>query len=286
MNPPRARLLALLLGVGSFSLALALQPWSTHLQRDRAGGLLPMLLGDGRRLFANHVFAKADAYFHRGVYPGIFDRPQTEDSHMVEAASDDPHDRDHEHDHEHDHEQGSGRDWIAWMNRGLRPVSHVHLGGGEEREMLPWLRLAAELEPSNAQTFALTAYWLRRQLGKVDEAEQFLRQGLRHNPGNPALLSELGLLLLDNREDIERARNVLEVAWAKWVEIEAVKSDPDELLGAGILARLATIAERQGDPKRALSWLERLEPISPRPEAIREHIGELRRQVESGSDAP
>jgi tetratricopeptide (TPR) repeat protein len=296
MNPRCARLVGLLLGVACFSLALALQPWSGRLQQDRTGGVLAMLLGDGRRLFANHVFVKADAYFHRGVYPSIFDGRRAEDPHLLEAGwQNHEHEHDHDHDHDHDcdhgwldHARQSGQrwDWIAWMNRSLRPTAHVHLGGGEERELLPWLRLAAELDPNNPQNFALPAYWLRRQLGKVDEAEQFLRLGLRHNPGDPALLFELGLLLLDNREDFERARNVLELAWARWLEREAPAPSPDELLAVGILARLARIAEHEGDLDRAIGWLQRLELMSPQPEAIRQQILELQERTGSGGVAP
>ncbi len=41
--------------------------------RGSARGALAVLFGDGRRLFANHFLAKADAYFHRGRYPSIFE---------------------------------------------------------------------------------------------------------------------------------------------------------------------------------------------------------------------
>jgi len=43
------------------------------------------LLGDGRRLFANHFFIMADVYFHSGYYPSVFDRnaPKPDQRHLA-----------------------------------------------------------------------------------------------------------------------------------------------------------------------------------------------------------
>ena len=44
------------------------------------------------------------------------------------------------------------------------------------------------------ETYTVTAYWLRERMGKVDEAEQFLREGLRENPDSyEFMLSWAGL---------------------------------------------------------------------------------------------
>src|SRR5436305_1970665 len=70
-------LVLLLLGATCFSLATVVQPramaWS---KRGGSDTVLKVLLGDGRRLFANHFFVKADVYFHSGYYPSIFDQAQ------------------------------------------------------------------------------------------------------------------------------------------------------------------------------------------------------------------
>ena len=57
-------------------------------------------------------------------------------------------------------------------------TEHTHLEGGNEREILPWLRLSAELDPQRVETYTVAAYWLRA-VGKMVEAEHFLREGLR-----------------------------------------------------------------------------------------------------------
>ena len=72
--PAPALIISLLLAV-SFSLATYLQPRFQNRAGSRAGSdnLLAVLIGDSRRLFANHFFVKADIYFHSGYYPTIFD---------------------------------------------------------------------------------------------------------------------------------------------------------------------------------------------------------------------
>ena len=79
--------------------------------------------------------------------------------------------------------------------------------GGEVREILPWLKTSASLDPERIETYSVTAYWLRTELKKIDEAEGFLRDGLRANPGQPLLLFELGRIYSEDRQDTNRARS-------------------------------------------------------------------------------
>src|SRR5437667_4857091 len=94
-------------------------------------------------------------------------------------------------------------DRVAILNQGklevegsvneLASQSRGDLGESSDvREILPWLRLSAELDPNSVRTYTVAAYWLRERMGKVAEAEQFLREGLRANPGSYAILFELG----------------------------------------------------------------------------------------------
>src|SRR5678815_2193062 len=85
---PRARapfFAGLLLAVG-LGLVTWLEPWYQSWSGSRTGSanLLSVALGDSRRLFAKHFYAKADAYFHSGYYPSIFDqRPDEDKLHMA-----------------------------------------------------------------------------------------------------------------------------------------------------------------------------------------------------------
>jgi len=203
--PSPALILALLLAV-CFSLGTCLDPlslpWS---DRTRSESLLATVLGDSRRLFASHCVIKADIYYHSGCYPGIFDtQPPHERLHMAEQPGEPRPGGSQAHDH--DHEANGGflgppKDWLDRFSRHFYITAHTHLEHADERELLPWLRIAADLDPHRVETYTVAAYWLRIRLGKVDEAERFLREGMRANPRHPAILFELGQVYFHNRHD-------------------------------------------------------------------------------------
>jgi tetratricopeptide (TPR) repeat protein len=243
-------------------------------------------------MFANHFFVKADAYFHSGFYPTIFDNQESfQTPHMAEdAGALKGHNQGEETGF-----MGQPRDIIEEFNRHFLPSRHTHLdeGGpqgpagtdlgegasGEVREILPWLRLSAEMDPGRIETYVVAAYWLRKKMGKVDEAEQFLREGLRANPGNSAILFELGRIYQEDRKDIDRARNVWELGVRKWDQQTTPKTEQDNFVLAQLTLHLARLEENQGSLAAAIQWLERAEPVSPDPEVIRKQIGELRQKL-------
>lgn len=275
-----AALLAACFGVAA-SLDIWFQSWPGS--RTQSSDMLSVLIGDGRRLFANHFFVKADAYFHSGYYPTVFDNREAfqtphlaEDSGAVAGKN-------------HGDEtafMGKPRDWIEKVSRHLMPATHTHLDQGgtlkdlgdssEVREILPWLELSAELDPNNIDTYTVTAYWLRR-MGKVTEAEQFLREGLRENPGSYEILFELGSLFAENHHDTMRARNLWGVAWRNWQKSEAGKPEPDKFVAIHILSRLATLEVRETNYTRALSYMEMWKKESPTPDAVQKQIDEIRK---------
>jgi tetratricopeptide (TPR) repeat protein len=280
----RAWLMLGLLLAGCFSLATYLQPRQAAREQaeGRTGGVLTLLLGDGRKMFANEFFAKADAYFHRGNYPSIFDEDShQEENHMTEAASGGA---DSEAGHEELEEKlPPPRDFIERFGRHFYPTEHVHLHGGEEQEMLPWLRLSADMDPHRVETYAVTAYWLRKRLGMVAEAEQFLREGLRSNPGDPELLYQLGLLYLENHKNLTRAHNLWMAALPRWEVVEGTKEKPNQLLHEEILIGLARIEAHQAEFGQAIEHLKQLKLISPSPEEIQRQIDALETRVRESS---
>ncbi len=176
----RPYLILLLLLAACFSLATILQPrasgWSKRAQSDN---ILNVLFGDGRRLFANHFFVQADVSFHSGYYPSIFDQARApKDTRHLTAKEGEPAAEEHE---KQMNFFGPPRDWIERFGRHFIITEHTHLQGNNEREILPWLKISAELDPQKVETYTVATYWLRN-LGKVNEAEDFLRQGLRSNP--------------------------------------------------------------------------------------------------------
>jgi len=302
----RTQLLALgLLASLAFSLAAWLEPWHATWagNRSKSPNLLQTALGDGRKLFARHVYSKADAYFHNGYYPSLFDCTEVEEkagnlSQTVGLSRD-------EHNCGDDY-LGKPKDWIDAFSRHFYPSRHSHIGeakcghdhehdshgncehcehcehaqgekkSGDEREILPWFRLSAELDPESVQTYVVCSYWMRGALGKVDEAEQFLRIGLRANPGDYELLFELGRIYAEDRKDPSRARNLWELGLKNWREREPGKAEPNIFLYAQLLGQLATLEEKEGRYARALEHLTALKSVSPNKAFIQQWIDEIR----------
>ena len=204
----------------AFSLATCLDPWFQGWagNRTKSANLLSVALGDSRRLFAKHFYVKADAYFHSGYYPSIYDnKPASAGTHMAIGAqgpgtetgevsemrgAHQAHETHEDDENENGDFLGTPKDWIDGFNRHFYPSRHRHLGDEEsagrrgegpggagdgegksgeklERELLPWLRLAADLDPQRTETYVVASHWMRTRLGKVAEAEQFLREGLQ-----------------------------------------------------------------------------------------------------------
>ena len=281
---PSPYLLLLLSLTVCFSLATSLQPMASDLGgRAQSDSILKVLLGDGRRLFANHFFVKADVYFHSGYYPSIFAQGRKEPAnahHMVE---------DHDEVDEHDHEKamdflGQPKDWIDRFGRHFYSSTHSHLDKpGEAREILPWLKLSAELDPQLVDNYTVAAYWLRSQLGKSEEAEQFLRIGLRANPASYEILYELGTLYYENHHDPIHARNLWELALRRWDEQDKAGKRPVEFSYEQITTHLARVEEEQGNLLQAIHYRELEKKSSPAPELIQKEIDALKQKIAAQS---
>jgi tetratricopeptide (TPR) repeat protein len=314
MHP--ALLLIGLLFVVNFSLATWLEPhfqnWSGS--RTQSGNLMQVALGDGRKLFARHAFTRADVYFHSGYYPSIYDGREDFDKAHSGQKSDAK---------EYDF-LGEPRDWIDRFNRNFFPSRHTHLGDAkcgdnccqqakhgdghsencehkdhdhhasheaqdptvDGREILPWIRLAAELDPERVETFVVGSFWLRNSLQKPQEAEQFLREGLRANPGEPSILLELGRLYNEVHNDAGRARNVFELALSRWRQREAGKPEPDSFLHEQILIQLADLERKQTNIVRAVEYFTELKTVSPKKESIQLWIDYLKTNGPAAASSP
>ena len=120
---------------------------------------------------------------------------------------------------------GPPRDWIERFGRHFIITEHTHLQGAKEREILPWLRISAELDPQKIETYTVAAYWLR-DLGKAGKILDLAKYSkympnytkvydanpmswlLDKNPKNEAGVQALRSLILYAMDDAE---------WEKWV---------------------------------------------------------------------
>lgn len=292
------------------SVRLSVGQNRSRLQKS-SNSITAQLLGDSRRLFANHFFIKADEYFHKGYYPSMFDQAAAADQKPVPAMTagalggdahegevewmkqprdrierfsrhffpsehmhlDDGHDHDHDHDGdgiqdhdaaEHDHDHHDHHD---------HHDDHAHDHGADEHEsnvseILPWLQIAAELNPDKDEIYVTGAYYLRDRLNQVDEAEKFLREGWRHNRQSPAIIFELARIKEENRNQPDLARNLYKLALRNWEQTEAPKENPDSFLLMQILMRFAQLEQKQGNTDMAVQILRQLRTIAVRPDSI------------------
>jgi tetratricopeptide (TPR) repeat protein len=299
-------LLGVLLLVACASLAAALDRWFMNWAGNRAKDFNPLqiAIGDGQEIFAGHFYRKADVYFHSGMYPSIFDNNESfKTAHIGEDAGA----TGSKNTGDEERFLGGSRDIIDRFSRNFFPSRHTHLdeggaGGqahgaehhhepegrvielgdapsGEVREVLPWLKIAQELDPENPLTYTVTAYWLRQRMGKVREAELLLREGLKVLPDHPALQLELGRIYFENRKDTPRARNVWRHAVKAWHQHAANQPDPDKFILEQILTHLAKLEDEAGDLPAALHYWEQAGNLMPERTGIPERIKELRQKI-------
>jgi tetratricopeptide (TPR) repeat protein len=298
MNPARTLFLLLIaLLVLCFGLAAGLEPQFQALESSRrqSDNFFSLLLGDSSRIFANSAFVEADAYYHSGYYPTIFDNNSNfQTPHIAEdtgaVAS--------HNQGEEENFLGPPRDWIDAFGRHFIPNRHTHLdeggpsedlsGSKEVREILPWLKLSAELDPENVKTYVVTAFWLTR-MDQAAAAEQVLRDGLRRNPDNAQLLFELGRIYFENYHNPARARNIWEAALRSWARQEpgvpqserlkmTNENFDDRFAFEQLQANLAQLEEKAGNPEAAIARWEQAKLASPKPDEVQKHIDELKQK--------
>lgn len=265
-----------------FTLATYLEPrigrW-TNSGRDQ--GFLTIAMGDGRKLFARHFYNKADVYFHSGFYPSMFDQADAaaaQDKHMAGGA-----DKDDEA-HEVVVKLHEPRDWIERFGRNFFPTTHSHLDKpGEAREILPWLQLSADLDPQLIQNYVVAAYWLRISMHKSNEAEEFLRVGLRSNPDSYEILNALAKIYYEDHNDPDHARNLWELALQHWQQQDEAKQEPDKETYLEMVTHLAQLEEKQGNYDKAMHYLQLELKASPFPDSVQKLIEELnKKRAEAG----
>ena len=285
MKAPRPIFTLAFLLVLCFSLAASLHPVFAIMAGDHAGdSMIKTVLGDGRKMFANHFYTQADVYFHSGFYPNFIEQSYATGGpkkiHIAERQEDGKMDDDDEKEEPGMNFMGKSADWIEGFGRHFRSHVHTHLDKpGAAREILPWLQLSAELDPQKVETYTVASFWLRKNMHKPDEAEAFLRQGLKANPTSFEILYELGLIYYEDRKEPERALNLLDLALVRWRQAEVAHRKPDPHQCDAILAHLSTIAEANGNWSNAVSYLEQEMEFTPSKEAVGKRIQELRGKI-------
>ena len=262
------------------SLASRADGWS---QRTKSNNVFGMMFGDGRKLFANHFFTMADVYFHSGYYPSIFDKNAGEQKEIISASHGK---KETEEDEKNEDFLGKPKDWIDAFGRHFHITQHTHLESGNEREILPWLRLAADLDPQKIETYTVGAFFLREHLGRTNEAEAFLREGLRNNPDSCEILFELGRLYHESSHDPDRARNVWELGVKKFLRLKPEEQKEGKIVIDELLVNLARLEDEAGNFEQAINWFHAAQKVSPNPDALQLQIDAIQKKLAAPRPAP
>jgi tetratricopeptide (TPR) repeat protein len=297
-SPRTLWLLLIALFILCFGLGANLQSKFQAIEnaRGQSNNFFILLFGDSSRIFANAAFTKADAYYHSGYYPTIFDNNQAfETPHM---AADTGAVASHNQGEETAF-MGPPRDWLDAFGRHFIPNRHTHLDEGgpaddlstssEVREILPWLDLATEMNPKDVRTYLVISFWLRTDLKQASEAEHVLRGGLRSNPRNPQLLYELGRIYFENYHEPDRARTIWEAGLRAWaLEKPGVPQSErlayngnsanfdDRFVFEQLQVHLAQLEGSLGHTEAAIAHLQQAELASPDSSDLKKMIDELK----------
>ena len=277
ISPPS--LLVVLLAL-AFTVATCLGPRINSLsQHEKSDNVFGMMLGEGRQLFANQFFTMADVYFHSGYYPSIFDKNAEEEKDIISASRGK---KESEEEEKNEDFMGQPKDWIDAFGRNFKVTKHTHLENGNEREILPWLRLAADLDPHKVDTYTVGAFFLREHLNRPADAEAFLREGLRNNPDSCEILYELGRYYHESVHDNNRARNVWELGVKKFALRSNDEKKDTRLVFEELTVGLAHLEEDAGNYERAIYWFKQAQTVSITADVLQVQINALQKKMTGG----
>src|ERR1035437_1387290 len=272
-------LLALMFTLAT-GLATRAGNWS---HRSKSDNLFAVIFGDSRKLFANQFFTMADVYFHSGYYPSIFDTGAAEQKEIISASHGQ---KETEEDEKKEDFMGRPKDWVDAFGRHFRIMAHTHLANNTEREILPWLRLAADLDPQKIETYTVGAFFLREHLWRTNEAEAFLREGLRNNPDSCEILFELGRLYHESSRDPARARNVWELGVKKFLLLKPEEQKEGKIVIDELVVNLARLEDEAGNLEQAINWFHAAQKVSPNPDALQLQIDAIQKKLAAPRPAP
>ena len=120
---------------------------------------------------------------------------------------------------------------------------------------------------------------MAQRMNRPEEAEDFLRQGLRANPQSYEILFQLGEIYNQNMKRPAQARGLWLLALRRWDEVETGKEKPDKVGRSRILENLARLELNQHNAAQAIHYFEEAKNYSPDPGAIDARIRQIRQQI-------
>lgn len=249
-----------------FTLALRIDAYNHAFASGKRVYDVPVFarfLGEARSIGSYISILQADRYYHGGI--GHLDEDQCgklwEFEHDHEHGHDHEHDQDHGHDHSHGNEartQYSRFNVLMRISEEIALTEHVHLKGGQMREIVPWLYYAARIDPRNTQAYVLSAYYLADRLGRPDQAMAFLREGSSKNPDSWEINAEMARIYFQHYKNYEAAVYFLNAAREQLDVTSHDKFDERQ-----VISLLAHTYEAMDQAEKACPLYERLNELFP-----------------------
>ncbi len=249
-------------------------------------------LGEAKNLISDISYLKADEYYHGGLKHKeckLGDNYSEPQAHGILAGREEKADElkdDHEHDDEcEEFEEFLETEYLKRkfsrfnilfrVGRAIPVHTHKHLYGNEERELIPWLYYAVKLNPHNIEAYVVGGYWVGSRLGRVDEALNFLMEGIRYNPNVWQIYSEIGNLYFHQKKDYQQAVKFYSKA-ASLIEFD---QDADKYDKSHIFTFLGASYENIGRFDKALEYYRLDTALFPVHEGIAERIKKLEEKL-------
>lgn len=234
---------AILLTLWASAFALACRLTAARPDPDAgSASVAEALLGESRAALSASLYETADDYFHRGI--------------------------------EHKRRRTLQNSVFRVAHREVSPNRHVHLQGEEVREILPWLRAAARLDPRNVEVYLVTAYWLAGDLRRPDLALEVLREAQANNPASYEVHLEKGRVLLRMGERAGAARE-LDAGLAVWPGTQDRSGEDARLGRQSLLLHRALLYEAEGRSQDSVRLLKEILAMFPQRRHIRERLDSL-----------
>jgi len=232
----------------AFSVSCLLTSTAGDIQsRDNRDSVTGVFLGESRLALSGHFYELAETYFHGGWEHSKQEAFQ--DSIFQEAASE------------------------------ISPRHHIHVEGAEVREIMPWLRLATIMNPSDVRIYLDSAFWLGYEAGRPDLAEQVLLEAQVNNPYNYQVQLERGRLFLKEKR-IADAKQAFDAGLAFWPGKEKTDTFDTKDGKARLLLYRALLYEADQKRPEAISCLKEIMDLFPERTAVGERI----RTLEEGKE--
>ena len=256
------RTLLIVFVLWGFAFALACRLLSMPDQQKRNNeSFADKMLGGIRYEISGELYEHADSVFHKGV------------GHAPKE---------------------SVPDWFAKMRRQVAPRGHAHLHHEGTLEIMPWLYFSTRADPGNVTAYAVAAYWLAREAGRLDLAEGVLNEALRNNPSDYRVYMEKGNLAMKEGK-YKKAARFLDAAYLRLsgtnnmdevyppAAAPETTRDKDQVRidRAEILVYRGLLYEMQGSPDNALRCYREIVKIFPGRVNLKERMIELEKNGRS-----